>query len=172
MNFQLYVLTGPESSGKTTLANVLAKQFNASLVEEYARTFLSNSKGVYTKDDVIKMAQHQLKLEQAAIKKTKQLLFLDTDLITYKIWLSVKYNITLDWIEKEIATYGNKHYFLCANDFPWEADDLREHPKPEDRKMLFDAYLNVLKNNHLPFTILSGSLKNRIEKSEVLILNR
>lgn len=156
--------TGPESTGKTTLANLLAKHYNAPLINEYAREYLTNLTKNYTQQDVLIMAKKQLYLEQTAIKQEPNLLFLDTDLITYKIWLSVKYNTKIDWIEQQISSYTYKHYFLCANGLPWMADALREHPKLEDRETLFSLYLATLKENNLSFTILSGNLDERIEK--------
>lgn len=157
--------TGPESSGKTTLANLLAKHYNAPLVNEYAREYLTNLTKNYTQQDVLIMATKQLYLEQTAIKQKPNLLFLDTDLITYKIWLLVKYNTKIDWIEQQISTYIYKHYFLCKNDIKWIADPLREHPNKKDREALFNLYLTTLKQNNLSFTLLSGSLKERMEKS-------
>ena len=38
------ILTGPESSGKTTLAQQLVAHFNAPLVEEYARVFFEKKR--------------------------------------------------------------------------------------------------------------------------------
>lgn len=160
----IFVFTGPESTGKTTLANHFSKIANASLVEEYARIFLEDLNKDYTLADVVEMAATQLKMEQEAIKQKASALFLDTDLITYSIWLKVKYNTTIDWIDNAISNQPNKHYFLCATDVPWEPDPLREHPTEKDREALFQLYLSLLEKHHYSYTILSGNLGERIEK--------
>lgn len=160
----IFVFTGPESTGKTTLANHFSKTGNALLVEEYARTFLEDLNRDYTLTDVVEMAATQLKMEQDATKQGATILFLDTDLITYAIWLKVKYNTTIDWIDNAISNQPKKHYFLCAIDVPWEPDPLREAPNKKDREKLFTMYLNLLEKHQYPYTILSGNLEERIEK--------
>ena len=37
------IITGPESSGKTTLAKNLSKSLNLNLIDEYARTFINKN---------------------------------------------------------------------------------------------------------------------------------
>ena len=49
---------GPESSGKTTLAEMLTKKLNCSLVSEYARKYLEN-KPYYSVHDLKKIAEGQ-----------------------------------------------------------------------------------------------------------------
>jgi len=165
----IFVFTGPESTGKTTLANHFSRTYNAPLVEEYARTFLETLNRDYTLADVIEMAATQLKMEQEAIKQDATMLFLDTDLINYAIWLKVKYNTTIDWIDNAISNQPKKHYFLCAIDVPWETDPLREHPNEKDRKALFQLHLSLLEKHQYPYTILSGNLDERIERCKEVI---
>src|SRR5690606_37436525 len=97
------------------------------------------------------------------------MLFLDTDLITYSIWLKVKYNASIDWIDDAISNQPKKHYFLCAIDVPWEPDPLREASNEKDRAALFQLYLSLLKKHQFSFTILSGNLDERIEKCNEVI---
>jgi len=149
-----FVLTGPESTGKTTLATLLANRFEAPLVEEQARSYLNNLTKPYELHDVLKMAENQ----------NPSLLFLDTDLITFKIWLKIKYNKEIEWINNAISNQPNKHYFLCAIDLPWEVDPLREHPRIEDREFIFEQHLNILKQNKFSFSIISGNAEMRLKK--------
>ncbi len=159
-----FVLTGPESTGKTTLATLLANRFEAPLVEEQARSYLNNLTKPYELHDVLKMAENQLKFEQEATNQNPSLLFLDTDLITFKIWLKIKYNKEIEWINNAISNQPNKHYFLCAIDLPWEVDPLREHPRIEDREFIFEQHLNILKQNKFSFSIISGNAEMRLKK--------
>jgi len=159
-----FVLTGPESSGKTILATLLANRFEAPLVEEQARFYLNNLTKPYELHDVLKMAENQLKFEQEAINQNPSLLFIDTDLITFKIWLKIKYNKEIEWINNAISNQPNKHYFLCNIDLPWEADPLREHPRIEDREFIFEQHLHILKQNGFSFSIVSGDIETRLKK--------
>ena len=63
MNSEIVVITGPESSGKTTLARQLAERWKAPLVKEVARDYLQG-KGSYQKSDLLKIAKLQYVTEQ------------------------------------------------------------------------------------------------------------
>ena len=52
-------ITGPESTGKSTLAEKLAKHFDVSYIPEYSRTYLENFEGQYTENDFVENAKAQ-----------------------------------------------------------------------------------------------------------------
>ena len=161
------VITGPESSGKTTLAELLSKENRAPLVTEYAREYLEILVGDYTFDDVIKMAKKQLHREE---EKKGDLIVCDTDLTVYHVWIKEKYNQELDWINEHLTGAKNKIYFLCdINDIEWEYDPLREHPNIEDRKRLFSEYVQLLEKNKLTYYIVSGDIPTRQKKCKEII---
>jgi len=176
--YRKIVITGPESSGKTTLAKLLAKEYDAALVNEYAREYLSTlrqhfdklsvTKGEnpYRLEDVLIMAKEQLRLEQSS---TSELTFLDTDLTVFAIWIKEKYNQEIDWINNHLKKSKDKIYLLCDIDIEWEEDGLREHPKLEDRKRLFDEYVNLLEKYQLPYHVISGDIPSRIKKCKEII---
>ncbi len=158
------VLTGPESTGKSTLTNLLAQHYNTTWVKEYAREYLEKLGKPYEFDDVLKMAQLQLKKENEADSSKSKHLFLDTDLTVFKVWIHEKYNKQIDWIEKEIDSSKDKIFFLCDIDIPWHADPLREHPNLKDRQRIFKQYLEILQQNKFNYYIISGNLEARIKK--------
>ena len=167
------VVTGPESSGKTTLSSSLAKLLEMPLVEEYAREYLSELDSEYTFDDVIKMAKVQLKNEKAAIEKYNGRCILDTDLSVYKVWIEEKYKTTVPWIEEALREQTDKIYLLCDTGLEWEQDPLREHPQTEDRERLFKIYKSVLEQIGVKYHIVCGvgekKTKNALEFIEKLI---
>ena len=136
------IVTGPESSGKTTLCKALSKHFKIPFSKEYAREYLNPLIRDYTKEDLIKIAKGQLKSE-------KNSSLLDTDLITIKIWSNYKYGSCDNWILEQIETQKteNRFYLLCKPYIAWKADPLRENPT--NRKHLFEIYKKELKKlNH------------------------
>ena len=151
------VFTGPECSGKTTLSIEIAKQFNAPLVQEYAREYLENIKRDYNYNDLIQIAKGQLKIEQEYSKKTNQLLICDTNLQVIKIWSQIKYAKCDSFILKNLDTEA--YYVLCYPDFPWEYDPLRENE--HDRIKLAKHYHQDLIENNYKFIIARGSHKKR-----------
>ena len=70
------VLTGPECSGKTTLATQLAEHYGVSIALEPARGHLQPEQ-VYQPSDLLHLAATQCRLETNA---TPKLQVLDTDL--------------------------------------------------------------------------------------------
>ena len=157
------IVTGPESSGKTTLCKALAKHFTISSSKEYARKYLEKLDRDYTQEDLITIAKGQLKSEQ---KPT----LLDTDLITIKIWSNYKYGSCDKWILDQIRKQKSekRFYLLCKPDLAWEEDTLRENAK--NRMDLFKLYKKELENlKHNYYTIKGENrTKNAISKISVL----
>ena len=57
------VAIGPESTGKSTLCEQLAQYFKTIWCPEYAREYLNQNGVKYSYDDLIKIAQGQLVME-------------------------------------------------------------------------------------------------------------
>ena len=163
-----FVITGPESSGKSTLTEFLANYYQAIWVKEYARDYLNNLTEAYTFEDVVKMAKIQLQKEQEAILQN-ELLFLDTDLTVFYVWIKEKYKQEVDWINEHLAQAQNKIYLLCAVDLEWEEDPLREHPKLEDRERLFNEYQKLFELYNLTYHVISGDKIAREKKAKEII---
>ena len=156
MNLLKIIVTGPESSGKTTLCNALSKHFNLPFSKEYAREYLNTLKRDYNPDDLLKIAKGQLQTENG-------LQILDTDLITLKIWSEYKYGSCDMWILTQIEKQKseNRFYLLCSADIAWQADKQRENPN--DREELFEIYKQELDDLEHNYFIVEG--ENRIENS-------
>jgi NadR type nicotinamide-nucleotide adenylyltransferase len=75
------VLTGPESTGKSTLARALAAQFGAALVEEYGRTYCERFGNDCDALDLVHIAAGHRYHEDLAAATEPEVLLLDTDLI-------------------------------------------------------------------------------------------
>lgn len=152
-------VTGPESSGKTSLAERLAQEFGLAFVPEYAREYLIQRDGKYTQSDLVQIAEGQVKLWSEA--KSARGFVADTEMLVMKIWSDFKYGETDPVILSLLQKQHFDHYFLCYPDIPWEEDPLREHP--EQRLELFELYLKELQDRKLPFSILKGDLSQRLE---------
>lgn len=162
------IITGPESSGKTTLANILSKKYELPLIGEYAREYLQNLNGGYTFEGVLLMAKEQLKQELTC---GENLVVCDTDLTVFYVWIKEKYGKEIDWINEHLAAAQNKIYLLCDVLENWTEDPLREHPNIEDRKRLFAEYQNLLERNNLTYHLITGDLATRQKKCKEIIDN-
>jgi len=152
-------ITGPESSGKTTLAMELSQELGVHSCPEYARAFLDSAKGEYSFSDLDTIASGQVELWQIAIPP----IICDTEMTVIKIWSEVKFGKVSPLVMNLYNEQVFDHYFLCAPDIPWEPDPLREDP--DQRDWLFQLYENELIRLRRPYTILTGGKKDRIKKS-------
>ena len=153
------IITGPESSGKTTLCKQLSKHFKVPFINEYARDYIDNLDRDYDKEDLLKIAKEQLSLEQA----NESFLFCDTDLITIKVWSLFKYKVCDNWIIDQIEKQKseNRFYILCKPDIPWVYDSQRENPN--DREDIFEIYKTKLEELGRNYFVVKG--KDRFQQS-------
>lgn len=162
-------ITGPESTGKTTLAASLASRLpHGAWVPEYARTYLATlpAPAVYTPADLEAIARGQLAAEAAAAALLPPAAWLvcDTDLLVVLIWAEERFGTAPAWLRTAAlhpAAYA--HRLLLRPDLPWQPDPLREHPDPAARAYLFDRYRQTLRAAGLPFTEIGGTGERRVE---------
>jgi NadR type nicotinamide-nucleotide adenylyltransferase len=168
INIVKIVLFGPESTGKTTLSQQLARHYNTVWVPEYAREYLQNKWNNFRKtcenEDLIPIAKGQIKLENELAKKADKILFCDTDLLETKVYSQEYYGGFVDPdLDKAAKTNEYDLYLLTYIDTPWEADDLRD--RPEMRLEMFQAFENALKTHGKKYIILKGGRKKRFNKA-------
>jgi nicotinamide riboside kinase len=156
MNSHKIIITGPESSGKTTLCEQLSNHFNIPFAKEFARSYIDNLDRNYIIGDLLSVSKEQLKSEL-----NSQLL--DTDLITIKIWSEYKYGRCDKWILDQIEKQKieKRFYLLCKPDIPWQPDKQRQNPN--DREALFKIYKQELNDLGHKYFIVEG--EDRIENS-------
>lgn len=166
------VITGPESTGKSTLCEMLAEHYNTAWVPEYARDYLLKHGTSYTYNDLLTIARAQLTLEDEIVASAKRsLIFTDTDMYVMKVWCEFVYGRCHQWILDRIAERKYSLYLLCNTDLPWVEDELREYPDIESRKKLFNIYKDNLVNQHVPWKTISGNYDERFQ-SAVDAVNR
>lgn len=157
------VLTGPESSGKTTLARQLAEHFGTVWVPEFARGYIEKLGRKYMEADLLEIAKGQINLEKEFAEREEKTLFLDTSLEVIKIWSEVRFEKCDPWITENNCQRKHDLYLLCRPDLPWEFDPQRENPN--DREMLFQKYISELKNMGVDFFEIYGTGEKRLENA-------
>jgi NadR type nicotinamide-nucleotide adenylyltransferase len=156
-------ITGPESTGKSMLAEQLSAHFKTTFVREIARKYLESLDRAYVEEDLKQIAVLQCKEEDRIANLAEEILVCDTTLQVIKIWSEVKYKrCHPDILEEE----KNRKYdlFLLMNiDLPWMPDPQREHP--DLRQYLFELYHQDLIEKNCPFEIISGSGEQRFQNA-------
>lgn len=162
---KLVIVTGPESTGKTSIAKHLSIQFNGEYVPEYARSYISTLKRKYTYNDILSIAEKQKNdIDALLLSDRNTKWFIDTHLIITKIWFKWYSNQMPEWMDSSIKQTKNCFYLLCAPDIEWEADDVRENGG-ENRIKLFEAYKQELLDYKLSFRIVSGENDERFRNA-------
>jgi len=140
------LITGPESSGKTTLARQLAWALDAIFVAEAARDYLEAMEGNYKEEDLPKIWRKQVEAEDAARASSASFVVCDTGPEVIRVWAEVKYGRCPAEV---LRAYEERNYdivLLCSPDLPWQPDPLRESPDLQQRNALFTRYQELLPN--------------------------
>ena len=157
-------LVGPESCGKSHLAELLAAHFNTVFVEEYGRTYCEKFGMNLTELDFAHIAGGQLYREDEMAKQANRILFCDTELIVTQVWSEIFFKgVCQPWI---IWANHLRHYdlfLLLAPDIPWKNDGLREYE--HQREWMFDRLKQELENRNLKFEIIRGGYEERTRRA-------
>jgi nicotinamide riboside kinase len=182
------VILGPESTGKSTLCEMLAQHFDTQWCPEFAREYLLTNGTDYSFDDLLTIAKGQLALEEELVSmaetpspekrkvdvstfqpvnfSTRQLLFIDTDQYVMKVWCEYVFGDCHNWILRRIAERQYDGYLLCKPDLPWVKDELREYPDEKPRQELYHIYRDLLIQQSTPWVEVSGSYEKRFETAK------
>lgn len=157
-------IIGPESTGKSTLTQQLADHYETVWCPEYARAYLHENGTNYTFNDLQKIAEGQLILEDTLLLEAdNDLYFIDTEMYVMKVWCEYVFGKCHQFILDAIAERKYDLYLLCNTDLPWVADDLREYPDEAPRKELYNIYKDLLINQSTPWVNISGNYEERLQ---------
>jgi len=173
---------GPESCGKSTLSQVLARAFNTISAPEYARFYLEAYQEQATRfgtrwsikpDDMPKIARGQSALEESVLSQANRVLFSDTDVLTTSIWNRWFFGETA-WSDEILEIARSQladHYILLTPDIPWIADDIRYYGDEADRQRFFEDCRQILEAHDCSYTIVSGQGEQRTSSAERIVLD-
>ncbi|MBC8083675.1 MAG: ATP-binding protein [Hymenobacter sp.] len=164
-------ITGPESTGKTTLSRQLAAHYHTAWAAEYARGYLEANGPRYSLPDLEAIAQGQLDAEARAAAEARAqdrpVFFCDTDLLVIKVWAEHAFGHCPAWILRYLEEPRYDLVLLLNVDLPWEPDPLREHPNL--RQHFFRIYQRTLQEQGANFTIISGPPAQRFGQAGRLV---
>jgi len=165
---KIVVITGAESTGKSTLAESLGTHFNVPVIPEFARTYVEQLHRPYNYNDVEIIAKKQVELLNTATKLEHPVIFVDTWLIITKVWFEVVFKRIPDWLLTEIQSAQIDLFLVCDNDLPWIPDSVRENGG-EKRKLLQINYIENIKKYNFAFQVVNGENNLRFENALQLI---
>ncbi|MGV3524855.1 MAG: AAA family ATPase [Candidatus Sericytochromatia bacterium] len=160
-------LQGPESCGKTTLAQQLASHYTTCWVPEYAQTLLVQRQGVLQAGDMQRIAQGQAAAEDALARQAQRLLICDTDLLSCVLW----HEELLGEAPAELIAAASKRRsalnLVCLPDLPWQDDVHRL--RPETRQAFLARCQAWLERWGRPYVLIGGQGPARFEAARQAI---
>ncbi|MCZ4223843.1 ATP-binding protein [Pedobacter rhodius] len=161
-------LVGPESTGKSTMSQLLAKYYKVSWVPEYARYYCENLNAPYTLQDELNMYYGQLALEDAILVTTENdFIICDTTFLTVKIWSDEVLGETPQLVLDALPEHPYDLYLLMDIDLPWQDDPLRDFPNQSTYFM--EVWHKELKALDANYKVISGTGDIRFENAKAAI---
>jgi nicotinamide riboside kinase len=170
MEGQLFkiVITGAESTGKSSLARSLSEKYGCPWVPELARNYIENLDRHYTYNDIEVIAKAQIEAEQ---QFSTGIVIFDTWLIITKVWFDFVYGKHPEWLDYEIRKGKIDLFLLCDIDLPWISDPVRENGG-ENRKILHQQYQQEIESYGFTFSLVKGAEQQRVENAIQIIENK
>jgi NadR type nicotinamide-nucleotide adenylyltransferase len=153
------VLTGSESTGKTTLAGRLAAHYGVRHVPEFVREYAAAKQSPLEFADHGPIARGQMAMEDEAIAREKTLVIQDTDLLSTVVYCDHYFGSCPRWIIDAARARRPDLYLLCEIDVPWIEDGIRDrgHMR-EDMQVLFRA---AVRASGAPYVVIEGHAEER-----------
>lgn len=163
---KVLVLTGPESSGKSWLADAIQSTFGGVLVGEYVRHFIDQQQRDTCYADISRIAQGQLDWEDQARAGAPELLILDTHLLSNMLWSQTLFGDCPAWIEQALlARDYHLHLLLDPRGVPWVNDGQRCQPKLAQRVAFYEQCAGWLCQHQQPLQCIKGDWRERREQT-------
>jgi NadR type nicotinamide-nucleotide adenylyltransferase len=161
-------IVGAAASGKTTLAQALARRYGAPWVPEYLREFCELRQDVPVATDQFHIATTQVAREEALAAQGGRFLFCDTTPLMTAVY-SIHYFGGIDAQLESLAS--SRRYditLVCKPEFEWIPDGL--HHEEQDVSGIIDTILlEELARRGVPYTRISGGLDERLEQVSRLL---
>jgi len=161
---KIIVITGAESTGKSTLTEALANYFRVPFIPEIAREYVEQLHEKYTYNDVEKIAKKQVEQLNQLKNTNHPFIFVDTWLIITKIWFEVAFKKTPNWFEEEFQKNRIDLFLVCDTDLPWVADPVRENGGKQ-RIILHNKYIETIQKYNFKYKIVRGKGDKRIQNA-------
>jgi NadR type nicotinamide-nucleotide adenylyltransferase len=165
------VFLGAPSTGKTTLASTLARDFQTEWMPEYGRQYWEQHQKErrLTREQLLQIAVEHRRREETLVHNANHFYFIDTD-ASSTLQFSYYYHGDAVPQLKELAAATRERYdlfFLCAPDIPY--DNTWDRSGEANREQMHRRIISDLITRKVPFHMLTGPLAERCERVQQIL---
>ena len=152
-------IIGPEATGKTTLADRLARHYDTVMVGEFARSLVDAS-GRRVSDHLFPMIlKGQAASEAAMARQANRVLICDSDAFTTMLYRRLYFGDCPDYLRAEAERERYDLYLLTTPDTPADGGTPAGHP--EQRSWFFERSVEWLSRRAASYVVVNGSWDQR-----------
>jgi len=169
---QRVVFVGAESTGKSTLSDYLAQAYGTVSVPEIGRFIWEEKQGRLDADDYVEIAIRHRTAEDAAMPQARRWLFVDTNALT-TLLLGIQFRQVGEPPPAELLRCADDcrtryaHTFVCADDIPYEEQDVRENEAWRGR--IQNLVMQDLQARVISYTVVRGSVEERAAQVRLVL---
>ena len=161
------VFLGAPSTGKSTIAECLAAEYDTVWMPEYGREYWEKNQinRRLTLDQLVEIAKGHLVREEELLLKARNYLFTDTNVLTTRIFSYYYHGTAAPELEEMALKHASRYdlCFLCDTDIPY--DDTWDRSGDMNREFMQQQIIADLDSRKIPYILLQGSVDAR--KSQV-----
>ena len=162
-------LLGAESTGKTTLARVLATRFETVWNPEYGRPYTQIGRPAgapWTSWEFTHIARIHCWYEDFLAGLARRVLFSDTDAFTTALFHQVYLGTPATGFEDLVARSYDL-FVVCGLDVPWRHDGIREFER--QRLWMHERYVQRARESGSPWLLVEGPREERLEAAAAAV---
>lgn len=168
------VLLGAPSTGKSTLTEVLAKEFGTTFMPEYGREYWEshNIERRLTQEQLVEIAEEHRRRELSIAHDAREYFFIDTNAITTHIFSQYYHNqsdLRLEHLAEECVDRYDI-VLLCDDDIPYA--DTEDRSGEGNRELFQRLTIQELENRGVDYHLISGSLPERVATVKKILKTR
>jgi HTH-type transcriptional repressor of NAD biosynthesis genes len=161
------VLVGAPSTGKTTLAEELARRYRTVWMPEYGREYWETHHvdRRLTLEQLVEIAVTHREREDMLALDADRFLFVDTEAIVTSLFSRYYHQSVHPDLQRlaDLSTSRYDIFFLCGDDIPYA--DTPDRSGAANRELFHKWICDELAWRRVPYVTLQGSLEERIKRA-------